>query len=52
MTSFGASGPFKALYEHFGLTAEHVARKVRARLGTGPGLQLSTSSEIMWSVRR
>ncbi|HEX6012824.1 MAG TPA: transketolase [Geminicoccaceae bacterium] len=32
MTSFGASGPFKALYEHFGITAENVARKVRARL--------------------
>jgi transketolase len=37
MTSFGASGPFKALYDHFGLTAENVARKVRARLRTGPG---------------
>jgi transketolase len=32
LTSFGASGPYKALYEHFGLTAENVARKVRARL--------------------
>jgi transketolase len=32
MISFGASGPFKALYDHFGLTAENVARKVRARL--------------------
>jgi transketolase len=32
MTSFGASAPFKVLYEHFGLTAENVARKVRARL--------------------
>jgi transketolase len=32
MTSFGASGPYKTLYEHFGLTAENVARKVRARL--------------------
>jgi transketolase len=31
MTSFGASAPFKVLYEHFGLTAENVARKVRAR---------------------
>ena len=32
MTSFGASGPIKALYEHFGLTAENVARKARALL--------------------
>jgi transketolase len=30
MTSFGASGSYKALYEHFGLTAEGVAAKVRA----------------------
>ena len=29
MTSFGASGPYKALYEHFGLTAEAIATKVR-----------------------
>jgi transketolase len=33
MTSFGASGPFKVLYEHFGLTPEHVAAKARALLG-------------------
>jgi transketolase len=33
MTSFGASGPFKALYDHFGITAESVAGKVRALLG-------------------
>jgi transketolase len=32
MTTFGASGPIKALYEHFGLTAENVARKARALL--------------------
>ncbi|MFZ1427722.1 MAG: transketolase C-terminal domain-containing protein, partial [Geminicoccaceae bacterium] len=32
MTSFGASGPIKELYEHFGLTAENVARKARALL--------------------
>jgi transketolase len=25
MTTFGASGPQKDLYEHFGFTAEHVA---------------------------
>ncbi len=32
MTTFGASGPIKALYEHFGLTAENVAHKARALL--------------------
>jgi transketolase len=25
MTTFGASGPQKDLYEHFGFTGEHVA---------------------------
>jgi transketolase len=25
MTTFGASGPAKALYKHFGFTGEHVA---------------------------
>ncbi len=29
MSSFGASGPYKALYEHFGITAKHAADKVR-----------------------
>jgi transketolase len=32
MTSFGASGPYKELYEHFGITAEAVAVAVRERL--------------------
>ena len=32
MTSFGASGPFAALYEHFGITAENVAQKVRGSI--------------------
>ena len=32
MTSFGASGPYKELYEHFGITAEAVASAVRERL--------------------
>ena len=32
MQSFGASGPYKALYEHFGITAEAVAGHVRALL--------------------
>ncbi|MEO1657337.1 MAG: transketolase [Pseudomonadota bacterium] len=29
MNSFGASGPAKDLYEHFGITAKHAAAKVR-----------------------
>lgn len=33
MTTFGASGPYKVLYEHFGLTPERVAAKVRGLLG-------------------
>ncbi|MFQ5973833.1 MAG: transketolase [Alphaproteobacteria bacterium] len=33
MTTFGASAPYKALYEHFGITADRVAAKVRERLG-------------------
>jgi transketolase len=33
MTSFGASAPYKDLYQHFGLTAEKVAAAALARLG-------------------
>jgi transketolase len=33
MTTFGASGPYEALYEHFGITAEAIVERVRARLG-------------------
>ncbi len=32
MTGFGASGPYKELYQHFGLTAEKVAQAALARL--------------------
>ena len=32
MTSFGASGPYKDLYQHFGITAEKVAEAALARL--------------------
>jgi len=32
MDSFGASAPAPALYEHFGITAQHVADAARARL--------------------
>jgi transketolase len=36
MRGFGASGPFKQLYEHFGIMPEHVAERARAVLGAGP----------------
>ncbi|MEN3974827.1 transketolase [Emcibacter sp. SYSU 3D8] len=32
MSSFGASAPIKALYEHFGITADKVAAEAKARL--------------------
>ncbi|WP_188519429.1 transketolase [Alsobacter metallidurans] len=32
MTGFGASGPYKELYAHFGITAEAVAEKAAARV--------------------
>lgn len=32
MHTFGASGPVEDVYKHFGITAEHVADEVRARL--------------------
>ena len=32
MTDFGASGPYKELYQHFGLTPEKVAQAALARL--------------------
>jgi transketolase len=32
MLGFGASGPAKQLYEHFGITAGHVAQKARGLL--------------------
>jgi transketolase len=34
MQGFGASGPYEALYRHFGITAEAVVEKVHARLAT------------------
>jgi transketolase len=30
MNGFGASAPYKELYQHFGITAEHVVERVRA----------------------
>ena len=32
MDSFGASAPYKTLFEHFGLTAEAVANEAKKRL--------------------
>jgi transketolase len=32
MTGFGASAPYKQLYEHFGITPDAVAQAVRERL--------------------
>jgi transketolase len=33
MTTYGASGPYKAVYQHFNITPEHVAEMARATLG-------------------
>jgi transketolase len=33
MSGFGASAPYKDLYRHFGITAEHVAEAALSRLG-------------------
>jgi len=33
MTGFGASGPYKELYKHFGITAEKIARRVEQARG-------------------
>ena len=33
MTGFGASGPYKALYEHFGITAQAIAEAALAKIG-------------------
>jgi transketolase len=35
MTSFGASGPYKDLYRHFGITPEHVVEAAFTKLSTG-----------------
>ncbi len=35
LRSFGASAPYKTLYEHFGITAEAVAARARQRLAGG-----------------
>ena len=33
MSSFGESGPYKKVYEHFGITAQAVVAAVKTRLG-------------------
>ena len=33
MSTFGASAPYKELYQHFGITAEAVAAAASAKLG-------------------
>ncbi len=35
MEGFGASGPYKELYEHFGITADKIVEKVTERLTAG-----------------
>ncbi|MEL6436022.1 MAG: transketolase [Pseudomonadota bacterium] len=35
MSSFGASGPYKALYEHFGITADAIVAAAEAKLHDG-----------------
>ena len=34
MRTFGASAPFKHLYEHFGITAENVVTQAKAALSS------------------
>ena len=33
MKSFGASGPYKDVYKHFGITAENICTKIKLNLG-------------------
>jgi transketolase len=42
MTGFGASGPSETLYEHFGITAEAVAKEARKHTDLGPLASRST----------
>ncbi len=32
MNSFGASGPYKEVYKHFGITSEHIIEKIKLNL--------------------
>ena len=32
MNSFGASGPYKDVYKHFGITSDHICEKIKNKL--------------------
>ena len=32
MKSFGASGPYKDVYKHFNITAEHISERIKNKL--------------------
>ena len=32
MTTFGKSGPYKKLYEHFGITSKHLTNLIKNRI--------------------
>jgi Transketolase len=34
MNSFGGSGPYKNVYEHFNITADFVLKKIRKKLNS------------------
>ena len=34
LKSFGASGPYKDVYKHFGITAENVCKKIKQKLNS------------------
>jgi transketolase len=39
MTTFGESGPYKEVYEHFGITVENVVETGRSVLERAPAVQ-------------
>ena len=34
MKSFGASGPYKDVYKHFGITADNIFENIKLKLGS------------------
>ena len=38
METFGESGPYKDVYEHFGITVEHIAETARSVLERAPAV--------------
>ena len=32
MSSFGASGPYKDVYKHFGISADNICKKIKLKL--------------------